>query len=59
MAHTVTPIHLNEVTYVQKYHGTDNVAIVFDGYSDAPRTNGEEQNQRAMKSAANRDLVHR
>ena len=38
------------VTYVQKHHGTDNVVIVFDGYSDAPSTKGVEQNRRAMKS---------
>jgi len=35
---------------VQKHHGTDNVVIVFDGYSDAPSTKGVEQNRRAMKS---------
>jgi len=47
-------VYSTYVTYVQKHHGTNNVVIVFDGYSDAPSTKGMEQNRRAMKLQSQR-----
>ena len=50
-------VYSTYVTYVQKHHGTNNVVIVFDGYSDAPSTKSMEQNRRALKSQSTEILL--